>query len=221
MFKRQMYFRPQLHRCVGYCDLIGQYLTSILVGVQQFIDTLTRQLRERTTCSKLFVLSICSVASVKVVFVVVARVGHLHLRRITTKTILFTMKSLLRALIPVSAAAFVAQHPLSSPRSRSHFDDSVLSVAGGSEWDKDDITNMPPSVDLDLPSPPKRKEVVMSPAIPFLECPPLLVDCTMAGNVGFDPLGFAKNKEDLIDMREAEIRHARLAMLVCTYQVLL
>ena len=32
-------------------------------------------------------------------------------------------------------------------------------------------------------------------------------------DVGFDPLGFAKNKEDLLNYREAEIKHARLAML--------
>ena len=69
-------------------------------------------------------------------------------------------------------------------------------------------------VDLDdavFSSPPSRR--VMSQAIPFLECPKVLVDCDLAGNVGFDPLGFAKNKGLLMEYREAEIKHARLAML--------
>ena len=35
----------------------------------------------------------------------------------------------------------------------------------------------------------------------------------MAGDVGFDPLGFAKDTSTLLSMREAEIKHARLAML--------
>jgi hypothetical protein len=60
----------------------------------------------------------------------------------------------------------------------------------------------------------KRSGSVKSEAIPFLKCPDVLVDCDLAGNVGFDPLGFAKNKEQLMEYREAEIKHARLAMLV-------
>ena len=35
----------------------------------------------------------------------------------------------------------------------------------------------------------------------------------MAGNKGFDPLGFAKDKGLLLQYREAELKHARLAML--------
>lgn len=53
----------------------------------------------------------------------------------------------------------------------------------------------------------------MSQALPWMECSPAL-DGTMVGDVGFDPLGFAKTKYDLITYREAEIKHARLAMLV-------
>ena len=114
------------------------------------------------------------------------------------------MKRLMVALAPLSAAAFVSQSQSSPLRHLvSAVDDDWEDTAGS------------PSVDLDLPPPPpRRKQVVYSPSIPFLECPPVLVDCTMAGNVGFDPLGFAKDKETLETMREAEIRHARLAMLV-------
>ncbi|EJK68921.1 hypothetical protein THAOC_09862 [Thalassiosira oceanica] len=51
-----------------------------------------------------------------------------------------------------------------------------------------------------------------SASIPFLARPAAL-DGTMVGDVGFDPLGFAKNKDDLANYREAEIKHGRLAML--------
>lgn len=57
---------------------------------------------------------------------------------------------------------------------------------------------------------------IMSQAIPFLKAPPVLAECgdELAGNMGFDPLNLAKNREQLMDYREAEIKHARLAMLV-------
>jgi len=40
-----------------------------------------------------------------------------------------------------------------------------------------------------------------------------LEDCVMVGNKGFDPLGLARNIEELDTYREAEIKHGRLAML--------
>jgi hypothetical protein len=40
-----------------------------------------------------------------------------------------------------------------------------------------------------------------------------MLDGSLAGDVGFDPLGFAKSKKTLFWMREAEVKHARLAML--------
>merc|ERR1719424_760900 len=53
----------------------------------------------------------------------------------------------------------------------------------------------------------------MSQSLPFAPKPKLL-DGSMAGDVGFDPFGFAgKEKADLVYMREAEIKHSRLAML--------
>lgn len=51
-----------------------------------------------------------------------------------------------------------------------------------------------------------------SQAIPFVNCPPFL-DGSMAGDVGFDPFGFAKSEKDLKFYRAAEVKHARLAML--------
>jgi len=39
------------------------------------------------------------------------------------------------------------------------------------------------------------------------------MDGSMAGDIGFDPMGFSDSKENMINYREAEIKHARLAML--------
>jgi len=51
----------------------------------------------------------------------------------------------------------------------------------------------------------------MSVALPFLKRPTQL-DGTHAGDVGFDPLGLSESN-DMYTMMEAELRHARLAML--------
>ena len=54
--------------------------------------------------------------------------------------------------------------------------------------------------------------VEKSKALPFTERPAIL-DGKYAGDAGFDPLGLARNEEALFEYREAEIKHARLAML--------
>jgi light-harvesting complex I chlorophyll a/b binding protein 1 len=54
-----------------------------------------------------------------------------------------------------------------------------------------------------------------SKSIPFLKQPPNL-DGTLSGDVGFDPLGLSTIKDigiDLYWMREAELKHSRVAML--------
>lgn len=51
-----------------------------------------------------------------------------------------------------------------------------------------------------------------SQSLPFMDRPAVL-DGTLAGDVGFDPLGFAKSSSELMNYREAEVKHARLAML--------
>ena len=57
----------------------------------------------------------------------------------------------------------------------------------------------------------------MSQALPFLECPPLLRPSANApdyvGNCGLDPLRLSKDRHSLAFYREAEIKHARLAMM--------
>merc|ERR1711957_565418 len=51
-----------------------------------------------------------------------------------------------------------------------------------------------------------------SQALPFMTVPAFM-NGSMAGDVGFDPFGFADSPENLNNYREAEIKHARLAML--------
>jgi hypothetical protein len=51
-------------------------------------------------------------------------------------------------------------------------------------------------------------------AVPFLERPPAL-DGSLAGDVGFDPVGFS-NYFDLKWLREAELKHGRVCMLAFT-----
>lgn len=72
-----------------------------------------------------------------------------------------------------------------------------------------------PQTSLNLWGEPTQKdgEDNKSKALPFAPRPKLL-DGTLAGDAGFDPFGFAgADKESLIYMREAEIKHSRLAML--------
>jgi hypothetical protein len=65
----------------------------------------------------------------------------------------------------------------------------------------------------EVPAPRKSNAPEMSEAIPFLARPKVLTK-ELAGDFGFDPLNFAKNRESLWYYREIEIKHARLAMLV-------
>ena len=70
------------------------------------------------------------------------------------------------------------------------------------------------STQLQMSESTMKKGTKMSKSIPFLRCPDYL-DGSLAGDVGFDPLGLGRNEQGVLEMREAEIKHARLAMLVC------
>jgi len=54
--------------------------------------------------------------------------------------------------------------------------------------------------------------MVKSESMPFMERPAAL-DGSMAGDVGFDPLGFSSSGIPLTWMREAELKHGRVCML--------
>jgi hypothetical protein len=57
--------------------------------------------------------------------------------------------------------------------------------------------------------------VPRSASLPFLKQPAML-DGTLPGDRGFDPFNFASDETSLEWQRTAEIKHARLAMLVST-----
>ena len=63
--------------------------------------------------------------------------------------------------------------------------------------------------DDDVPDTSSRE---MSQALPFQRRPHTL-DGNLPGDVGFEPYGFSGTEEDLMFNREAEIKHARIAML--------
>jgi uncharacterized oligopeptide transporter (OPT) family protein len=69
---------------------------------------------------------------------------------------------------------------------------------------------------LQQPSPKQQQvQLLQSQAIPFMKVSPTLAAFpNVPGNVGFDPLGFVQDNDDYIAYQEAEIKHARLAMLV-------
>ncbi len=69
---------------------------------------------------------------------------------------------------------------------------------------KTDISSMYVKGERKAPRQAKWFPMLLSPAA---------LDGTLAGDVGFDPLGFSKDKPTLFRMREAEIKHSRLAML--------
>jgi hypothetical protein len=56
------------------------------------------------------------------------------------------------------------------------------------------------------------ENVMMSASLPFLKRPEML-DGTLPGDRGFDPLNFSSDKNSLEWYRNAEIKHGRLAML--------
>ena len=53
----------------------------------------------------------------------------------------------------------------------------------------------------------------MSEALPFLPRPATLNAINLPGDAGFDPLNLAKDEDRLYFYREAELKHARIAML--------
>jgi len=66
--------------------------------------------------------------------------------------------------------------------------------------------------DGDSETPNEKDLPKYSQSIPFLARPKEL-KMELAGDVGFDPLGFSKNRDLFMEYREAEIKHSRLAML--------
>ena len=118
-----------------------------------------------------------------------------------TPTYLTMMKSLSLAfaLLAASSSAFA---PTQSTMRASNLYMSEIDDAAAEETIVEPTIAM--SAQATLPA--------QSQALPFMARPAAL-DGTLAGDVGFDPLGFAKSESDLMNYREAEVKHARLAML--------
>ena len=121
-----------------------------------------------------------------------------------------------------SASAFAPSGASATRRSASALpmsdpqwgDDDGATRAGVLDTEPQGFAAAPPTAGMigeDAP-PSRPKAPAQSIAIPFAKCPPLL-NGEMAGDVGFDPLGFADSRANLNNYREAEIKHARLAML--------
>jgi len=82
-----------------------------------------------------------------------------------------------------------------------------MSLDDEPENKSEELWGKPPLKDGEKPG------MEMSQALPFAARPKLL-DGTLPGDVGFDPLGFAgEDMDSLLYMHEAEIKHGRLAML--------
>ncbi|GKY93157.1 Chlorophyll A-B binding protein [Mayamaea pseudoterrestris] len=95
----------------------------------------------------------------------------------------------LSCILAVSASAFAPQKP--NIKSTSQLANDL--------WNADDGKG--------------GKNTEMSKALPFAPRPKLL-DGSLPADVGFDPFGFAgSDKASLMYMREAEVKHSRLAML--------
>jgi len=94
------------------------------------------------------------------------------------------------ALMAQSSSAFAPSNRLSVRRS------SSLQMSDAAEPLPDPIPQLPK----------------MSQSLPFLERPAALTGA-LPGDVGFDPYGFAKTEAELLNYREAELKHGRLAML--------
>lgn len=117
------------------------------------------------------------------------------------------------AFLIVSSSAFVQQTPppqqsASIMSNRKPHQASISSLSASSVNDEQSLVTL-----KELPPPsPRRSTPTMSEAIPFLARPKVLTG-ELAGDVGFDPMGLAQNKEQLWAYREAEQKHGRLAML--------
>lgn len=94
-----------------------------------------------------------------------------------------------------TTSAFVAPNTVGQP-----------SVVRMSEMEVNEVAEVAAPV-VETPTLPE-----MSMSLPFMKRPAALTGA-LAGDAGFDPIGFAKTQDDLMNYREAEVKHARLAML--------
>ena len=119
------------------------------------------------------------------------------------------MNTLLAAITIVasisSVGAFTSTNQI---RSRSNFLMSSNEIPISAPF----TTEMPATTEI--PVTPVKKERLKAKWLPVGGVlAPAVLDGTLAGDVGFDPIGFSRTKGTLYWMREAELKHGRLAML--------
>jgi len=117
--------------------------------------------------------------------------------------------SLAFALLAASSSAFAPSQNVAKLSSGLRMSEQISEEASTAPIAPDEASPVEPTI---LMSASGAATATMSQSLPFLSRPTAL-DGTLAGDVGFDPLGFAKSESDLMNFREAEIKHARLAML--------
>lgn len=93
-------------------------------------------------------------------------------------------------------------------------------LLGGAEAFKSSFASQPRSSNSQVfaskgksSPPPAPESDLKSLALPWASRPTGLDIVELPGDRGFDPLNLAKSKEEILSYREAEIKHARLAML--------
>lgn len=79
-----------------------------------------------------------------------------------------------------------------------------------------DITESTPEITESIPNIPVKRQRIVAKWFPFLGVKaPLLLDGTIPGDVGFDPLQFSKSEKTLYWMRDAEIKHGTCYSSLC------
>ncbi|KAL3929250.1 MAG: hypothetical protein SGBAC_012297 [Bacillariaceae sp.] len=125
--------------------------------------------------------------------------------KLSTTVILATMAASAQAFVQPSASISSALRMSEEPAAP--VEEEIPTVSAAMEESEPAMAVAATAAVADGPLLP-----TMSKAIPYLKRPSAL-DGSLAGDVGFDPIGFSKTTADLMNYREAEIKHARLAML--------
>jgi hypothetical protein len=140
--------------------------------------------------------------------------------------LLFVVVVLLHSIVPSHAGFYIANQntplvPLTTFATRNHMRQSQFhgghSLSFTQRFTSSTVHNSFPNgveddtLNDDLSS-NNDKLPKYSQSIPFLARPKHLT-LEFAGDVGFDPLNFCQNRDLLLEYREAEIKHSRLAML--------
>lgn len=124
-------------------------------------------------------------------------------------------------LVPLAGALLAPSHRVQGSRTLRQAEEAEVMT----EVTTDDVVMMETSaMEAEVETPPatpaipvpvrrvKNSDEWFMLALPFQNRPEFL-DGMLAGDAGFDPAGLVTSRVDLFNYREAEIKHARLAML--------